>query len=1087
VIGYNVKMNHDRDRFNYHVLFDEKAFERFTGTLKTGDRLNISGLVSSSRVFFISQLLRVLPLPSLLIAPNMERAEMLYETLRYLLPSPLSDQTVLFPERDEMLSGDAALSSSPRLKVLQVLSRKDPVLVMASVHSVLQKIQDRESLERNIDVLSAGESWATDEISLLLTERGYERNTIVEKRGQYSLRGCILDIFPTTGEPVRLEFFGDEIESIRSFEIESQRSRETLPAVTILPVTASVATTSILEYFPAHSFIIVEEPSQSKLASLECGDDGSVFTWEELECNFNDKKVLNLSSWTEERIHFATSAIEPFYGKVDRFADYVKEAQSSMKRVAIISSQALRLKEILEEAGAAPLRYEDFSLPEKGAVHLCHGMVPEGFVLEPELVVITDRELLGKARKTAYIVTEKRSLPIRLEDLAPGDFVVHALHGIGVYKGLDTLALGELKKEFITVEYSRGDKLYVPVEQMDLVQKFTTLTDKEPTLSRMGGKEWRNTRARVKAVVREIAERLLALYSERETVPGFAFSPDTPWQAELENSFPFEETKDQAKAIMEVKNDMERMKPMDRLICGDAGYGKTEVALRSAFKAVMDGVQVAVLVPTTILAEQHFTTFSERLATFPVRVAILSRFISPGEQKKIISDINDGKVDVVIGTHRLIQKDVVFKRLGLLIIDEEQHFGVIHKERLKEMKKDVDTLTLTATPIPRTMHLTLSGIRDMSIISTPPENRIPIRTFIFEYQDVIIKGAVVREIERGGQVYFLHNRVRGIELYARKIEKLVPGVRTAVAHGQMGEDELERIMRDFQEGAYDVLVCTTIIESGIDIPNVNTIIINNAYSFGLAQLYQLRGRVGRSHRQAYAYLLYPVNRKLGNPAQKRMEILRDFSELGAGFHIAMKDLEMRGAGNILGTEQSGNVNAVGFDLYCQLLNEAVKELRGEKAPRSEDPAGAPAIDLPISAYLPKSYVPDDRQKITLYKKMASLATKEEIRDLENELQDRFGPLPDEVENLLKMLRLKNELFALNIPRISTERGGILLFAPFLSGGDLKRIEALRKNERLQLEVRENKIVLTGILSSSVWLDRLLDMLEKLKGVISAKD
>jgi len=1078
-------MNRDAERFNYNVLLDEKAFERYTGTLKAGERLNISGLVSSSRVFFVSQLLRSIPMPSMLIAPNIERAEMLYETLRYIAPPQISDRIAIFPERDDMMSGDAVISGSPRLKVLQMLSRKEKVFVIASVRSVLQKIQDRESLAKNLDVLSAGDRWEPEEISLLLTERGYERTTLVEKRGQYSVRGCILDVFPATGEPVRMEFFGDEIESVRSFDIESQRSRDSLVTVTILPVTSAMATTSILEYFPSGSYAVIDEPSQSKLASLECAVDEGVFSWEELEGGFTDKKVINLSSWTEETIHFNTSIIEPFYGKVDVMADYVREAAKAGRRVVIISSQALRLKEILEQAGTPNLRYDDLTLPEKGAVHLCHGMVPEGFILEPELVVITDRELLGKARKTAYIVAEKRQLPIKLEDLAPGDFVVHSLHGIGMYKGLETLALGGLEKEFITVEYTKGDKLYVPVEQMDLVQKFTTLSDKEPSLSRMGGKEWRNTRARVKAVVREIAERLLALYSERETVLGFAFSEDTPWQAELENSFPYQETPDQMKAISEVKTDMERMKPMDRLICGDAGYGKTEVALRSAFKAVMDGVQVAILVPTTILAEQHYTTFSERLATFPIKVAMLSRFRSQSEQDRIIADANEGSVDIVIGTHRLIQKDVKFKRLGLLIIDEEQHFGVIHKERLKEMKKDVDTLTLTATPIPRTLHLTLSGIRDMSIITTPPENRIPIRTFIFEYQDVVVKGAIVREIERGGQVYFLHNRVRGIELIARKMEKLIPGVRVAVAHGQMGEDELERIMSDFQEGAYDVLVCTTIIESGIDIPNVNTIIINNAYSFGLAQLYQLRGRVGRSHRQAYAYLLHPAYRKLGNPALRRMEILRDFSELGAGFHIAMKDLEMRGAGNILGTEQSGNVNAVGFDLYCQLLSEAVQELRGDKISRPDEPAGAPQIDLPISAYLPKSYVPDDRQKITLYKKMSSLSTKEEIRDLELELQDRFGPLPDEVENLLKMLRLKSALFALNIPRISTERGSILLFAPFLTGGDQKRIAALRKDEKIPIEVRDNKVVIAGILGSGGWIDRLLDTLEKLRGVISS--
>jgi transcription-repair coupling factor (superfamily II helicase) len=1076
--GYNKAVTIMKSSNVLQMLMKSEKVKMLEPVIQQERRVALSGLTPSSRLLVFSQVLPALTEPLIYLASTQDRAETIFEDLRLFLPQSRHRQIALYLDKED--EGEKGVfDSSQRLNILQKLSRREPLIVIASLRAVLQKIQTRETLEKGMLELKKGELVDPESLCSLFADMDYERKHVVEGKGEFSRRGCIVDIYPITGDPLRIEFWDEEIESIRIFDIESQRSREERYEASVLPMKASELTTTIIDYLPPASPIIVDEPAQLKLVSLELGEGEHMLTWEGLQDHLSSRKVVEFISWSEEKLHFQCSPVEPMRGAMERFVESVREARERGEQVLIISTQSARIQEILLENGIEPHGAEDFNSLTEG-VSIIHGDLSEGFTFESILTVITDREILGRGKKPRYIVTERRQLPIRLEDLALDTPVVHVLHGIGLYKGLHSLTIDGHRKEFITLEYTNADKLYVPIDQMDFIQRFTTMDNKNPSLSKLGGKEWKNTRARVKAIVKEIAEKLIQIYAKRNNLPGFSFSPDSPWQGELESSFPYEETQDQLKAIDEVKKDMESNKPMDRLICGDAGYGKTEVALRSAFKAVMEGTQVAFLVPTTILAEQHYTTFKERLAPFPVRVEMLSRFRTKSEQGAIVEKIKEGAVDIIIGTHRLLQKDVHFKALGLVIVDEEQSFGVEHKERLKELKNEVDTLTMSATPIPRTLHLTLSGIRDMSIITTAPENRIPIKTYIFEYQNDVLRGAIQRELERGGQVYFLHNRVAGINHMAKILEKLVPGARIVTAHGQMSEDNLEVIMKDFMEGSYDILVCTTIIQSGIDIPNVNTIIINNAYAFGLAQLYQLRGRVGRSHRQAYAYLLYPAHRSLNDNAKARMEILKEFSELGAGFHIAMKDLELRGAGNILGTEQHGFVSAVGFDLYCQLLTEAVKEIRGERVTRDQ---GGPVVELPLSAYLPDEYVPDDPQKLTLYRKMGTISTSAEIKDMEEELKDRFGPLPDAALNLLRLLYLKQYLIELKVPRMACEQDNVYLLMPFIKGGvTLEDLRALAGPQGYNVCFEGNRLTFKGLLEEKNWPDRLQDLLERVQKV-----
>ncbi len=733
----------------------------------------------------------------------------------------------------------------------------------------------------------------------------------------------------------------------------------------------------------------------------------------------------------ETVIELASFEMSPTYG--GRIKDVIEATRSraaGKQRVVLISQQAARLTELYADRGVPISGRERLDRPpEPGALTLVQGQLGEGWS-NPALAIflLTDTEIFGWAKPRRVIRRRRIARESFLAELKPGDFVVHIEHGIAQYQGLVRRRTEGGEREYLLLQFAGSDRVYVPTDQLDRVDRYIGVGDHVPGLSKLGGAEWERAKGRVKQSVAEAAKALLELYSAREIAEAYPASPDNEWQRDLEDSFPYVETPDQLRAINDVKHDLESGKPMDRLVCGDVGYGKTEVAVRAAFKVAQDGKQVAVLVPTTILALQHYETFRQRLQAYPVRVELLSRFRTPKEQEAVVAGCASGEVDIVIGTHRLLGKDVRFKDLGLLVIDEEHRFGVMHKERLKQLRVAVHVLTLTATPIPRTLHTSLVGLRDMSVIETPPEARLPIKTYVTGTNDDLIREAVLREVDRGGQVYFVHNRVQSIQQVARKLGRLVPEVDITVGHGQMDEDTLEKVMVEFGQGSHDVLVCTTIIESGLDIPNVNTIIMNDAGNFGLAQLYQLRGRVGRGGNQAYAYLLYEPNRRLTEAAEKRLRTIFEATDLGAGFKIAMKDLEIRGAGNLLGPEQSGFMNSVGFDLYCRLLAQAVDELRGKRTIPEFDLV----IDLPLGAHLPDAYIGDPDLKVRLYRRLATLASEAEVDEVEREFLDRFGPLPPPVRDMFYLLRVKMLATARYLRGIETQGDGIVIkTSPFV--------------------------------------------------------
>jgi transcription-repair coupling factor (superfamily II helicase) len=762
----------------------------------------------------------------------------------------------------------------------------------------------------------------------------------------------------------------------------------------------------------------------------------------------------------------------------------------SGQQVIVVSTQAQRLSELLEEHDVFAKVAQSISEPRlgHGQLTIINGSLPHGWTIGDEgagITLLTDAEVFGFTKQRRAPPRRGISRDAFLADLAQGEYVVHIEHGIAKFAGLVRRTVGDTEREYLELQYADGDRLFVPTEQVDRVSRYVGPGEHRPSLTRLGSQEWPRAKARVRRAVQELAGELLKLYAAREVATGYAFPPDTAWQTELEASFPYVETPDQVSVIRDVKRDMENERPMDRLVCGDVGYGKTEIAVRAAFKAVMEGMQVAILVPTTVLAQQHFTTFKQRLSGFPVKIEMLSRFRSDKDQRRIVGETASGEVDVVIGTHRLLQKDVSFKNPGLVIIDEEQRFGVVHKERLKQMRSQVDVLTLTATPIPRTLNMALTGIRDMSTIDTPPEERLPIKTYVTEFDEHLVREAIVREMERGGQVYFVHNRVHNIELTARKLRDLVPEANILIGHGQMPEDMLEQVMFDFTEGKADVLVCTTIIESGLDIPNVNTIIINHADKFGLAQLYQLRGRVGRGAARAYAYLLYEKHQALSEVAQRRLQAIFEATELGSGFQIALRDLEIRGAGNLLGAEQSGQIGAVGFDLYVRLLADAVEGLRalakGEEPPPSKMQPPI-TIDLPLAAYISESYVDDLNLRLSLYQRMAAAQADDAADDLQRELGDRFGAPPASVRNLLYIVRVRVLAKRAGIASVAREerdgRETIVIRAP--DGRDLRdqlSAEARRRLEHTDgVTIGRNQLRIDLELAADTWRDLLLEAL-----------
>ena len=1046
-----------------NLIKQSSQFRQLETFVKNKETIDLYGIIPSFKPYVMGGISHKFGKSVLWITPSWNSCEKMFENVHPYFPDEIKERLVVFPVFRQ--TGDQDLSPSLRMKALKLLSDGKPIYIIAPFKALLQNCEDSEALRKDSLTFNTGEEMPMELVLDMLEDMGYNRNYQVEARGDYSRRGGILDIYPSTSEPVRIEFFGDEVDSIRTFDLDSQVSTNKLESTIIFPKKEYNREKKLLDLLPKDTIVVIDDPAVIKFYATERDFEEGRDSWEDFQTEISNINTVNIASWagkeSDEGIRFETQPLESFSGNIEKFINQVKGWREDGEKLVVSTQQVPRFKEIFREFHISGI---DFTLPDllkPSTTAFISGNFGMGFYWKDQSFrLITDKDILGSApRKRRVLRTWDRSKALDLSEIKPGDRVVHISHGIGVFQGLAHLTIEGVAKDFVTIEYHKGDKLYVPAQQLDLMQKYTGPESKTPNLSRLGSSEWVKTRRRVKASAEAIAKDLLELYAAREQAPGYAFGKDTPWQWELEASFPFEETVDQDNAISDVKKDLETPRPMDRLLCGDAGFGKTEVALRAAFKVAQDNKQVAMLVPTTLLAAQHYETFRARLAPFPVEVEMLSRFRTKKEQREIVSKLETGEVDVVIGTHRIISKDMKFKDLGLIIIDEEQHFGVVQKEKLKKIKEDVDILTLTATPIPRTLHLSFSGIRDLSVIETPPDERLPVKTHLMEYDKELIRSAIIREMERGGQVYFLHNRVKDIERIAKEIRELVPFAKVAVGHGQMDEDELEILMMDFNEGNYDVLVCTTIVESGLDVPNVNTIIINNSQNFGLSQLYQLRGRVGRSNHQAYAYLLYPQHISLTEEAQKRLEAIRDFAYLGAGFQIAKRDLEIRGAGNILGVEQSGAIAAVGFDLYCELLKEAVEARRGNPTNRGIE---SPIVDLPVNSFIPETYISDSRVKLEMYRKIAKIKKMEGIGKIVDELRDRFGPLPKEVKYMIEILKIKLLAWDLGCPSIKESKKEVHLLLPGVQKMSMRRIQKIYEKSGVKARFDRVDLVLEDL-------------------------
>ena len=1028
-------------------------YKQLLSAVRTGRRPWAVGPTGSEKAYLLAALADDLGLPSagtvLVITPSRDAADRLHDDLLAFLPA-LERDLFLFPRWDVLpfdQGPPAPAIAGERQAVLTRLLDGPAPWIIAPVAALLRKLPPPEELRASAYRLANEERGDRESLLTFLAASGYERVDLVVAKGQFAVRGGIVDLYsPHTDVPVRIEWFGDEIESLRSFDPETQRSTESVGTAMLLPVTERGGGATLLDYLLPSSLLVLDEPTdlerQARTLIQSAQESGAgqstepdafqsapFFEWEELLARSHSVAQVAFSSLHApgeaiEEVPVRFGGVEAFAGQMKLLARAMEQWQTEGRRIVIATSQAQRITEILKDHGlpVAVISALD-TVPSPGQVVATAAPLSRGFQLEPaSLVVVTDSEIVGWRRRRRKFRFREGVRLFSWTDLTPGDLVVHIHHGIGSYRGLVRLLLHGAERDYLNLEYAQGDRLYVPTDQIAMVQRYIGVEGQQPKIHRLGGAEWEREKKRVKEAAQQLARELLVLYASRETAPGHAFSADTPWQHELEASFEFEETPDQWLAIQDVKRDMETPKPMDRLVAGDVGYGKTEVALRAAFKAVMDGKQVAVLVPTTILAQQHYNVFLKRLAAYPIRVEMLSRFRSAREQRRIIEEVAAGTVDVVIGTHRLLQKDVRFKALGLVIIDEEQRFGVVHKEKLKQLRTTVDVLTLTATPIPRTLHMSLVGLRDMSVMETPPDARLSIATEIRLYDDGLVRAAVLRELDRDGQVYVVHNRVETIERAARRIRSMVPEAKVAVAHGQMPEAKLEQVMMDFLGGRSNVLVCTTIVEIGLDIPRVNTILIEDAHLMGLSQLYQLRGRVGRADRQAYCYLLYPRGVNLTEEAHQRLQAMREFVELGSGFKLAMRDLEIRGAGNLLGPEQHGQLAAVGFELYSRLLDEAVRELRGQMIEEAPDAT----IDLGVDAYLPETFIDDEGQRVAGYRKLAAARTVEDTEAVAGELADRYGALPEQAANLVEIVRLRALARDAGVAAITREKGRIII-------------------------------------------------------------
>jgi transcription-repair coupling factor (superfamily II helicase) len=1095
----------------FEAALESDAFRQIASRLRDSCRvLSISGPTGGARALVVAHTILTEKRSAAVFTPTDAEAQNLAQELRFLLDllSPSPPRVTHFPglEVDPYrgLSPHPEIAAARAHAVYQML-HDEPLVVVASARAAVARMHTPQRFLANCLELRKGDDYSPESAREFLHGAGYVEDDPVTEPGEFSLRGGILDVFPPHLEhPVRLEFFGDQLESLRSFDVETQRSIASAGSVQIMPMREYTAGPALLrrwaeaapafwgepfmphlreelalaqqgEPFAGFEFLVpAADPFESNLFDYLKGYRLIVCDQEVMDAGLRklhselyeryvdrieahkpvlapDKIYLDVEEFGtalrhmprihvdeltvehdgERPIYVASQTTRKYHGNIrDLTLDLARFREAGERLVFLFSNlgRAERVNDILREYDipAHLVRAEDGAAesPDGQTILLGVGHLHTGFYLPaPNLRVLSGQEVFDEADAAGARRSKAAQRNIFLSDfrdLKPGDYVVHVDHGIGQFHGLRNIGLQEGSKEFVLLTYQDDARLYVPVERLDLIQKYSNLGGSRPTLDRLGGTSWERTKTRIKKSMRDMAGELLKLYAERQLVPGFAFSPDSAWQQEFEDAFEFDLTPDQVDAVSAVKLDMEAPRPMDRLLCGDVGYGKTEVAMRAAFKAVIDGKQVAVLAPTTVLAFQHFNTFRQRFTAFPVRIQLLSRFRSPKEQKQVVEELEAGRIDVIIGTHRLLSKDVQFKDLGLVIVDEEQRFGVTHKERLKALKTRVDVLTLTATPIPRTLNMALLGLRDMSTIETPPKNRLAIQTSVFKYSGDVIRSAIELELARNGQIYFVHNRVETIHSIAAMVQQLVPRARIGVAHGQMSERDLERVMLNFVQDELDVLVATTIIENGLDIPRVNTIVINRADLYGLSQLYQLRGRVGRSDRRAYAYLLVPTDEALSEVARKRLAAIREFSDLGTGFRVAALDLEIRGAGNLLGGEQHGHVDAVGFDLYCQLLEHTVQELRGQK-PEEEI---STSINLNLDIRIPEPYVPDSSQRLRMYKRISSAADAAELDGLRRELVDRFGQYPEPVENLFRYARLRLDSRELQIQGIERIRNQV---------------------------------------------------------------
>ena len=987
----------------------------------------IYGLSGSQKNSVIAACYAKNPKTTVIITNNTENVEILRSDLMTLLPDT---KVVELPTLDMVNFSAAAKSvelTAKRMDVLGRLIRKEKIIVLATATAAVQKGISKQEFERSSLTVSIGTVIEYDNFLENLIKLGYERVEQVEALGQFSARGGIIDIFPINRiYPIRLEFFDNEIDSLREFDISSQRSIRNISNVDILPLMQMDETgkpAMVLSYLEEDATVIFDEPTRIREKITMMVKENPelkrrIFQWNELAEIAKQNNVFYLSlmlqkipnTEPEELISVSVKAIAPFHKQFDMLSSEIKNwLENKIKVVAVMANEqkALALKETLREHGIIAQYTPTLESVEQQMVWITLGVLNNGFELpQAKVAVIVEKDILGRQKKRALPRVAKGEKIAYFRDINIGDYVVHVNHGIGKYVGVETLDIGGIHRDYLHIRYGGDDKLFVPTDQVNLLQKYIGSEGEVPRLHKMGGNEWNKAKARAKASVADIAKELIKLYAIRQVENGYAFESDTPWQKEFEDAFVYEETPDQIAAIDEIKADMEKPRPMDRLLCGDVGFGKTEVAIRAAFKAVMSGKQVAVLVPTTVLAQQHYQTFKNRFMGFGPVVDVVCRFRSAKEQRQTFAKVEMGQVDVLIGTHSILNgNNVRFKDLGLLIVDEEQRFGVTQKEKIKKLSSGIDVLTLSATPIPRTLHMSLVGARDMSVIETPPEERFPVQTYVVENNDMIIRDAIRRELKRGGQVYFVYNRVETIDKMSAHLAEMMPDARIQTAHGQMSEDILEQVMVDFYEGKYDILVATSIIENGLDVANANTIIVYDADRFGLSQLYQMRGRVGRSTHMAFAYFVYQADKVLTEVAEKRLQAIKEFAELGAGFKIAMRDLEIRGAGNLLGSQQHGHIATVGFEMYCHLLEEAINELKSDKPVAKLKVE--PILEINVEAYLNSDYIDNAMHKIEIYQRIAAIRTKEHISLLLDELIDRFGEPPEPVMNLLAVARIKN--------------------------------------------------------------------------------